>query len=189
MLSEIAGISEVASSRDYSGQAMDMTQVDDAAGAVFDELHMAVVTGDPSQLASLQESAADSGGAVLAVVPELIHHVMDPPGYLEGYRDGVSDLVRRLGGEADQESTHDADAADFVDNDQLTWGLQAVNIAAAGYTGLGVRVAVLDTGMDLDHPDFAGRSITSRSFVSARPCRTVTATARTASAPPAAARP
>lgn len=165
-LSDIAGISEVASSRDYTGQAMDMAEADHAEGAVFDELHMAVVTADPSQLASLQQSAADSEGAVLAVVPELIHHVMDPPGYLEGYRDGVTDLVRRLGGESgDDESMRDADAASFVDNAQLTWGLQAVNIVAAGFTGLGVRVAVLDTGMDLDHPDFAGRSITSRSFV------------------------
>lgn len=36
---------------------------------------------------------------------------------------------------------------------------------AAGGTGAGVRVAVLDTGIDAEHPDFAKRIVASRSFV------------------------
>jgi subtilisin family serine protease len=46
---------------------------------------------------------------------------------------------------------------------QFTWGLQAVKAVSSAYTGNGVRVAVLDSGFDLNHPDFLGLGIGARS--------------------------
>src|ERR1700722_16092349 len=46
-----------------------------------------------------------------------------------------------------------------------TWGVQTTRVAQSRFSGRGVRIAVLDTGLDLQHPDFVGRSIVSQSFV------------------------
>lgn len=48
---------------------------------------------------------------------------------------------------------------------EFTWGLQAVRADRSAPTGQGVRVAVLDTGLDVQHPDFAGRDIVTGTFV------------------------
>lgn len=51
------------------------------------------------------------------------------------------------------------------DNAQATWGLQAVGAPASSKTGSGIKLAILDTGLDLGHPDFLDRQIVARSFV------------------------
>jgi subtilisin family serine protease len=53
----------------------------------------------------------------------------------------------------------------FEDTAAATWGLQATGTLASPFTGAGIRICVLDTGIDLLHPDFAARGITHRSFV------------------------
>jgi subtilisin len=53
----------------------------------------------------------------------------------------------------------------FADTVQAAWGLQATGVLSSPYAGRGIRVAILDTGLDLLHPDFAGRNVVSQSFV------------------------
>jgi subtilisin family serine protease len=55
--------------------------------------------------------------------------------------------------------------APFADSNEFTWGLEAVGANRSAFSGRGVRVAVLDTGLDKEHPDFLGRNIQSKSFV------------------------
>jgi subtilisin family serine protease len=51
---------------------------------------------------------------------------------------------------------------DSVDS---TWGVEATGAAASRYDGSGIKIAILDTGIDLGHPDFAGRTIVTETFV------------------------
>lgn len=90
-------------------------------------------------------------------------HVVD---YLRGYRDAVDHLIDKMldsSGVAEIAPPHEALAA-FAETD-FTWGLQATRVSASRFSGRGIKVAVLDTGLDLDHPDFAGRRIVKRTFV------------------------
>lgn len=177
-LRSIAGVSEVASTRDFAGQAMDMSQIPSAGAIVFAELGVAVVAADADQAAAL-EAAASARGAILAVEPELVHYVLaDADGgifrgggvsvdYVRGYRDGVGDLSGRIVPAAAGASRglSASEITGYQDTDRFTWGLQATETAASCRSGQGVKVAVLDTGFDLAHPDFAGRAITAESFV------------------------
>jgi subtilisin family serine protease len=45
-----------------------------------------------------------------------------------------------------------------------TWGVEAVGATASPFTGSGVKVAVLDTGIDASHPAFAGLTVTEEDF-------------------------
>jgi subtilisin len=51
------------------------------------------------------------------------------------------------------------------DNNSFTWGTQAIKVFNSKFTGKGINVAILDTGLNLAHPDFNGISIQSKPFV------------------------
>ncbi len=162
-LASIAGFSNVARSKDFEFQAVSMSEADAADATVFDELGVAVVSSDPDQRSALMAAAAE-GDVVLSVEPELIHHALTVTAdYTRGYHDGVSDLYERLNG--DNGTMASGVAPTPADNDQFTWGLQATRVSTSCRTGRGVRLAVLDTGFDVDHPDFVGRSVTTQSFI------------------------
>ncbi|HMN29826.1 MAG TPA: S8 family serine peptidase [Caldilineaceae bacterium] len=48
---------------------------------------------------------------------------------------------------------------------EAAWGLDVTGVLQSQYSGAGIKVAILDTGFDLAHPDFVDRNITSQSFV------------------------
>lgn len=47
---------------------------------------------------------------------------------------------------------------------RTSWGVEAVGADSSPYDGAGVKVAVLDTGIDAGHPAFAGVTLTQRDF-------------------------
>lgn len=159
---------DVAISSDFPGESVPADALETAGAVVFEQLGVALVSARPERMSELSAATRDDR-PIVAIEPERYVYPSSPQvapplaQYLHGYRDGVDSLVRALsppGGAAAPPAT----AA--VDESQHTWGLQHTNVVTSEHTGLAVRVAVLDTGMDLEHPDFAGRTITSESFVS-----------------------
>jgi len=47
----------------------------------------------------------------------------------------------------------------------VTPGLVSCRVPPSAFDGRGIKVAVLDTGFDLGHPEFVGRAFTTRTFV------------------------
>jgi subtilisin family serine protease len=158
----------VAAPQHLQGSETDVTAAELAAAEnlVFDELGVAVVRTAPDQHRALLASA-EASPAVLAIEPERLVYAIQglalSVDYLRGYRDGVDQLVDRV--LQDGAGKLPAAAAPALDESLATWGLQAIRVLTSDRTGKGVRVAVLDTGVDLAHPDLAGRVVTTKSFV------------------------
>jgi subtilisin family serine protease len=172
---------QVASAEDFD-EGVAPSDLGGADALMFPSLGIAVVDAPPDQMQALR--ATDDASAILAIEPErTVYALQDPLGvesgspppssgsgpsglpleYLSGYRDAVNHLYERLTGAAPGEAA--AEATPSFTETEFTWGLQITKVSASRYTGRGIRVAVLDTGLDLAHPDFTGRRIAARSFI------------------------
>lgn len=138
-LQSLARLERVVRSADYTDGALDAGQAAGADAIVFEALGVAVLARAPAELRAARSAAAAGDGAILAIEPERVMHAIAVQRPLPGAR--------------------------LEDDEAFTWGLRATAVDATSASGADVRVAMLDTGLDLGHPDFAGRAITSRSFV------------------------
>jgi len=106
---------------------------------VFDHIGAARVHCTAQTRQRLADAAASGNSTILAIEPErTVYAIAEAGGPATGPEPVVSGA---------------------------SWGVHAVGADASPYTGKGIRIAVLDTGLDLSHPDFAGRPVVSRSFV------------------------
>lgn len=174
-LGSVAGVSNVASTLDFEAGALDFDRVESADATVFAELGVAVVAADPSRGAGIA-ARAEADARIVTVEPErVLRAIEDRPvslEYVRGFRDGVSGLYDQLAAEELANVERGAAAgSSFADNADFTWGLEACGAAVSARTAADIAVAVLDTGLDLKHADFAGRPIVSQSFVAGEPAQ------------------
>ncbi|WP_328821776.1 S8 family serine peptidase [Nesterenkonia haasae] len=115
-----------------------------SADTYFSQLGIGVVDAEPEQLESFSSRCREQRRP-MTFTPELTYYA-------------ISDSPAAAG----------AAEPTYRDTSELSWGLQAIGISSAmerGHCAEGVRVAILDTGVDLAHPDFASRGVTAESFV------------------------
>ena len=133
-------------------------------------LGIAIIDAVPEQRQKIAAAMVEDSAILSMELERVVYAAAERPvlpaavtaEYLEGYRDGIAGLAQRLSSGDRSVRTSSAPA---VDETQSTWGLQVTLAAASRYSGRGIRVAILDTGLDLDHPDFVGRNVTPQSFV------------------------
>lgn len=140
-----------------------------AQGVVFERVGVAVVEAPPDQMEALGTAAA-AGGPVLAVEAERIVYPLETAfvhtaEYLQGFRDAAAALAASPAAAATVPAVVATSAGPTVDESRATWGVQQTRVLTSAASGRGIKVAVLDTGMNVDHPDFADRMIVTRSFV------------------------
>ena len=160
------GKADMMSSADFTEGGVDMAQISSSGGVVLDNLGIAVINMSNEAVGAMSEDAgADS--AILSIEPEGIMYALDEQISSE-YLRGFSDSAHAIYAKSQSSATEEEDAAIealLSDTPVATWGLQATGVLTSQFSGLGVKIAVLDTGLDLLHPDFAGRAIVGRSFI------------------------
>lgn len=162
----IAGIAmaatvEAAEVATTSGEWREMDTV------VVPALGVAIASAEREQISRLQ-----AGAPIRHVRKEYVFRIADPGfvsvsmDYLRGYRAGVDALAAEILGQTQEEAEAQVLAAtSFRDSTDFTWGLQATGVDRSRLAGSGVRIAILDTGFDMQHPDFLTRGIVSQSFI------------------------
>ena len=185
------GVAKVSDARDFK-KDFSMAEAEGADAVYFEKLGMALMDSAPDQAPGIQALSAEPDANVV-VEPEYVNYAFQggldedvdargggspfpAPGggggisqdYLRGLRDAIDHLMRTGGGSAGaaMAAAEVGAAATFQDTASSTWGLKATRVLSSQSSGRGIRVAVLDTGFDVNHPDFAGRTVKTNSFIS-----------------------
>lgn len=153
----------VANARDTADQAMSLEAAADADALVFPEIGVAVLGGEAAEARSMMDSAGIAADSpILSVDPEyfVFANQVNVADYLKGVMHTAQTIYEDIG--MTEEQVQEAVSPEVLG---ATWGITAVRANNSRYSGRGIKVAVLDTGFDMGHPEFAGRSFVTASFV------------------------
>jgi subtilisin family serine protease len=158
-----------ADSRDFANQDVDMETLADSGSLYFSEVNTALISGSAFReidMAGLLSAEADSG-AIASIEPEYFVFAYNAD-YLRGFSRAAQVIAEDLakkddgGGKPPVEEEPEPPSQEVLG---ATWGLVATRANVSNFSGSGIKVAILDTGFDLGHPDFVGRPIVSATFV------------------------
>jgi subtilisin family serine protease len=151
-------------SRDFAQQAFSLDEVGDADAVHFTEIGVSLISGAAFHDRALSAAALDVDSPIESIDPEYFTFADNlSPDYLRGFAQAVNVIATESNAGRGRELRHPRDVDVLVAEE--TWGLSACSVPTSTRSGAGIKVAILDTGMDLLHPDFAGRAFTTATFV------------------------
>lgn len=151
-----------ADARDFANEKV--ADVGDAEALFLPEIGVAVVSNSGLETAGLSALAEIAAESPIATVESeyFVFAEQDATEYMRGFLKATEAIAAGLGLEQ-LKKEEELDVQPEVLG--VTWGLAACRVPLSLRSGAGIKVAVLDTGMDLSHPDFNGRTFVTNSFV------------------------
>ena len=143
---------------------------------VLPKIGVAIVNGNSKTVNSLMVSGMSAAvrGEGITEPERYVYALQDMnevKNYIKGFRDASDTILKRMELDPDTEYSISESLEStlgrrkyFADNNTATWGLQATGVHSSPYTGQGVKLAILDTGIYPGHPDLSGRTIVTESF-------------------------
>lgn len=161
-LKSVSGL-RTASAADFKDAAVALEETGDADALVLPAIGVAVVGGEAAVARGMTGMMAlEADSPMHSVDPEyfMFASAINPSDYLKGVIHTAQMISADLGV---AETVEELAVTPLVAG--ATWGLTACRVPLSSRDGNGIKVAVLDTGFDLGHPEFAGRSFVTKSFV------------------------
>jgi subtilisin len=156
-------------SEDFGARGGVAAQVDGNRPFYLTKTSSVIVKSDPDQFRRIRAKLKKQGPFVDALPDYPMEPTMAMPrwalDYLNGYKDAVNHIYSTI-----SEATLKAGSLekDFSPRYEASyaWGLEETSVVRSSFTGRGVKVAVLDSGIRENHPDFLNRVADKASFVS-----------------------
>jgi subtilisin family serine protease len=156
-----------ANARDFKGSALALEETSGADAVVFPEIGVALVGSEAAASRGISaEAMIEEESPVQSIDPEyfMFATAVNTADYMRGVLRMAQMISADLGvgtatGEVAEEFEFGAEVLG------ATPGLIVSRVPMSTRDGSGIKVAVLDTGFDLGHPEFLGRNPTTQTFV------------------------
>ena len=142
----------VASAADFEAHAVVLEGLSGANALILPEIDVALIEGEAFEEHRISSASIyEPDSPVFSIDDEYFAFGhSDHREYLRGFGAAIATIA------SDLDQTTDT-SEELIDGAQSTWGLGACQVLSSSFTGQGICIAMLDTGLDFDHPDFIGR--------------------------------
>jgi len=148
---------------DYRKGNEDYTKAfEETDGIVFEKLGIIVVNGNLDKQVSILTGSSSRNTFIYSEPERYVYAINDPSEEFTQDSPSVTDQSRR---KTNKPISSNFKSGSYKDDDVASWGIHAANVLISKFTGKGINTAILDTGFNLNHPDFDGRILNSRSFI------------------------